>query len=298
MKSFLVILMIITSFSLTLAGSNTKVIKPKNAASKIEILISGKSRTYYPIDFNHSTIVNVKGPGTLKIITRERIQSQNPLDYTINYSLNGQKKINVNFTNVASDTKAAFADTKLGYPGTAGIFSIELVRGENTIEFWRNNENPVIDARFVFTELKEKKITWVSMSPISQNEPVSLVTNEEALTYYRYSEKKPLKIKVTGPTTLKVLNRIENHYQMKGRIDYRVQVKEDDAVKNTYQLSSVRSDVTLYKKEAGRTPGKANEIIISVPGGTHIYEVSPLDKDKNSILARILFPKKDVKLKE
>ncbi len=66
------------------------------------------------------------------------------------------------------------------------------------------------------------------------------------------SSKKPLKIKITGPTTLRVFNRVENHYQMKGRIDYRLQVKEDGKVKNTYQLSSVRSDVTVYKKNCGR----------------------------------------------
>ncbi len=46
------------------------------------------------------------------------------------------------------------------------------------------------------------------------------------------------------------------------------------------------------------TPGKAKEILITVPGGTHVYEILPLDKDKDSILGKVLFPKKDVKLKE
>ena len=281
-----------------MAGSNSKVIKPKNASSKTKIIIWGKSRIYYPLTFDHSTIVTIKGPGKLKVITRERIQSQNPLDYVVYYSINGEQKNKIDFNNIYRDKKATFKDSKLGYPGRAGIFSIELGRGENTIEFWRSNEKPLIDARFLFTESKEKKIKWVSMSPLFPNEPVSLVTNEEVYTYYRYTETRPLRVKVTGPTTLRVLNRIENHYQMKGRINYRIEVKEDKTVKNTYQLNSVRSDVTVYKKGCGKTPGKANEIIITVPGGTHLYQISPLDKDKNSILARILFPKKDVKLKE
>ncbi|MCW8816759.1 MAG: hypothetical protein OQK52_02655 [Ignavibacteriaceae bacterium] len=298
MKSLFIVFIFIAFSFLTLAGSNTKVIKPKNAASKTMIIIWGKARTYYPLNYNHSTIVSVKGPGTLKVLTRERIQSQNSLDYTVYYSINGEQKNKVNFNNIYRDKKASFKDSKLGFPGRAGIFSIELGRGENTIEFWRGNEKPLIDSRFLFTETKEKKIKWVSMSPLFPNEPVSLVTNEEVYTYYRYTETKPLRVKVTGPTTLRVLNRIENHYQMKGRIIYRIQVKEDKAVMNTYQLSSVRSDVTVYKKGCGKTPGKANEIVISVPGGTHLYQIRPLDKDKNSILARILFPKNDVKLKE
>ena len=298
MKSLLIIFLVFASTFTALAGSNTKVLKPKNATSKTTIIIWGKNRTYYPLTFNHPAIVTVEGPGTLKIITRERIQLTKPQDYSIYYSVNGTQKNNVDFSNVNKDSKASFKDKKLGFPGTAGIFSIELGRGENTIEFWRNNEKLLVDARFLFTPLREKKIKWVSMSPLFPNEPVALVTNEEVYTYYRFTENKPLKIKVTGPTTLRILNRIENHYQMKGRINYRLQVKEDKKVKNTYQLSSVRSDVTFYKKRCGKTPGKANEIIITVPGGTHFYEISPLDKDKSSNLARILFPKKDVRLKE
>lgn len=298
MKLIFILLLIITSSFLTLAGSNTKVIKPQNATSKTTMIIWGKNRTYYPLTYNHSTIINAKGPGTLKIITRQRIQSPGPKDYSIYYSVNGEPKITVNFNNVRRDGKSSFLNKELGHPGTAGIFLIELARGENTIELWRRSEKPLIDARYLFTAINEKKINWISMSPLFPNEPVSLVTNEEVYTYYRFNENKPLKIKVAGPTTLRILNRIENHYQMKGRINYRIQVKEDKEVKNTYQLSSVRSDVTVYKKKCGRTPGKANEIIITVPGGTHRYEIIPLDKDKNSMLARILFPKKDVKIKE
>jgi len=186
----------------------------------------------------------------------------------------------------------------LGFPGTGESFVIELNRGDNTIELWCQTERPKIFVRFLFNEIKEKKIDWISISPSFPNDPVSLVTNEEVATYYRFSLKKPLKIKITGPTTLRIFNRVENHYQMKGRIDYRLQVKEDGKVKNTYQLSSIRSDVTVYKKNCGRTPGKAKEILITVPGGTHVYEILPLDKDKDSILGKVLFPKKDIRLKE
>jgi hypothetical protein len=81
---------------------------------------------------------------------------------------------------------------------------------------------------------------------------------------------------------------------MKGKINYRIEVKEDKKVKNTYMLCTDPSDVTKYKKDGKKTPGKANEIVISVPSGTHTYEIFTLDKC--SVVARILFPKKDIKL--
>ena len=101
-----------------------------------------------------------------------------------------------------------------------------------------------------------------------------------------------------GPTQLRVLTRIENHYHMKGRIHYRVQVKEDSRIVNTYQLSSRRSEITMYRENTELIPGKACEFVINVPKGKHIYEVTPLDKDKSTVLGRILFPEKDVSNEE
>ncbi len=300
MKLVFVIFSLLIPFTLVLGNPKTKVLKPKNVESKISIIISGKNRTYYPLIFKDATILSAKGPGTLKIITRAQFDSQTSKSfrYSIFYSINGNKKVKVDFNDSKPDSKAKFKDKSFGVPGNGESIVIQLNRGDNTIELWYQSEKLKIIGRFLFTETKEKKIDWVSLSPSFPNEPVSIVTNEEVATYYRFSTNKPLKIKITGPTTLRVFNRIENHYQMKGRIDYRLQVKEDGKVKNTYQLSSVRSDVTVYKKNCGRTPGKAKEVLITVPGGTHIYEILPLDKDKDSILGKVLFPKKDVKLKE
>lgn len=300
MKIVFVIFSLLLPFTLVLGNPKTKVLKPKDVESKISVVISGKNRTYYPLLFKDPTVVFAKGPGTLKIITRAQFDSQTPKspDYSIFYSINGNTKAKVDFNYIKPDGKVIFKDKSLGFPGTGESIVIELNRGDNTIELWYESEKPKIIARFLFTEAKEKKIDWVSLSPSFPNEPVSLVTNEEVVTYYRFSLKKPLKIKITGPTTLRVFNRVENHYQMKGRIDYRLQIKEDGKVKNTYQLSSVRSEVSVYKKSCGRTPGKAKEVLITVPGGTHVYEILPLDKDKDFILGKVLFPKKDVKLKE
>jgi hypothetical protein len=280
--------------------SQTKIIKPKNIVSKVSIIVSGKSRTYYLLTNDNATVLSVKGPGKLKIITRGQFNSSNNeyWNYSVIYRIDGTKKIKVVFNKVRRDANAEFKGVSLGIPAAGENIYIDFARGEHTIELWSESANPKIHARFIFTEGKEKKINWIPLSPLFPNEPVSLVTNEDVVSYYRFSSKKPLKIRITGPTTLKILNRLEASYKMKGIINYRIQVKEDKVLKNTYMLNCIGSDVTSYKKPCGKIPGKANEIVINVPGGTHLYEMIPLDKDKNTVLARILFPKQDVKLEE
>lgn len=278
--------------------SKTKVLVPKNARSSIKISISEKNLKYYPLSNEEATILSVRGPGKLKIITRGHItdEQKKSLDYFIYYRINGGRKVKIEFSNVNADKNASFKSNLVGFPSIGENVIIELSRGENTIEIWNGSFKPKIYTRSLFNEIKEKKIDWVKISPMHPNEPVGLVSGENVISYFRYSSSKSLKIKITGPTVLRVLNRFEFDYKMKGRINYRIEVKEDKKLINTYMLSASRSEVTVYKNDGKRIPGKANEIVINVPSGTHKYEIIPLDN--YTVLARILFPRKDIKLEE
>lgn len=300
LSNYLLILILLLPAELISAEPKTKVLYPRNTVAKVSIVISGKSKNYYRLPSKDPAIIIAKGPGRLKIITRGQFHSviNKSINYTVFYRIDGAEKIEENFNNVKLDINTSFKDKSLGFPAVRKEIIIELSRGEHTIEFWKGKDNPDVNCRFLFTGVKEKKIEWLSISPMFPNEPVSLVTNEDVLSYYRFSEKKPLRIKITGPTVLRMLSRIEHDYQMKGRINYRIQVKEGKIIKNTYMLNSVSSEVTFYKKKCGTVPGKANEIVIIVPAGVHSYEIIPIDEDKKTILARVLFPKNDIKLEE
>ena len=294
--SFLLMLLVFAANPVSFGTPKTKVLIPKNANGSVSVIVSGKSYKYYPLSKDEALVLTTRGPGKLKVITRCQLmnKNQNNMDYIVYYRINGGSKIEADFNNVKVDEKSELKDASTGTLTIGENILIELSRGENTIEIWSGSENIKIITRSLFTEIKEKKIDWISISPMYPNEPVSLVTNEDVVSYYRYYSGKPLKIKVTGPTTLRVLNRVEFDYKMKGRLNYRVEVREDKRLKNTYMLCSDRSDVTKYKSEKKKTPGKANEIVINVPSGTHIYEIVTLDK--YLILGRILFPKKDISL--
>lgn len=295
-KLFLIVLLILTASLLTFGAPKTKVLVPKNANGSVSLIVSGKSYKYYPLSNDEAVVLTTRGPGKLKIITRCQLinSNVNNVDYNVYYRINGGSKIKVDFNNVRDDDKSEFKDASKGSPTIGENILIELSRGENSIEIWSGSGHLKILTRSLFTETKEKKVDWVSLSPMYPNQPVSLVTNEDVVTYYRLSASKPLKVRVTGPTTLRVLNRIEFDYKMKGLLNYRVEIREDKKLKNTFMLCANASDITRYRKEKKKTPGKAKEIVINVPSGTHIYEIITLDNYQ--ILGRILFPKTDIKL--
>ncbi len=300
-NSLLIILLFVFTFTGALAqsGKKSRSLKPSNYIKRVTTVISEKSRNYYSLSEKEAAVITVQGPGKLRVITRGRFTSTlgNKINYQINYVVNGGEQEQTKISKVEPSKKANYKNEKLGKPGQSRDFEIELGRGYHNIEFKLENKNTLVAARYIFIPGKAKKQEWISFSPIQPAHHVELISREESISYYRFSPEEPLKVQVNGPTELRILTRIEYHYQMKGRINYRLQVKENDKIINSYQLSSRRSEIAIYKQDKDLIPGKAREFVIKVPEGRHTYEIIPLDKDKSNMLGRILLPKKDVKLK-
>jgi hypothetical protein len=299
-KIFVLLIMIILVYSATLAQSSykTRMLKPENFQNKVTLVISDKNRSYYSLSSEEPSVINVQGPGKLRVLTRGRFGTKEieKIQYEVLYSVDGVEQSSKKMSSDVRAKNATYTIRSMGTPGQSIAFEIVLSQGHHTVELKIADKNIEVDARYLFTPTKEKKRDWMAFCPMRPSEPVELISREESVSYYRFSGEKPLKVEIIGPTELRVLTRIENHYKMKGRVQYRVQVKEDGIVKNTYQLSSMHSEVAQYERDNELIPGKACEFIIDVPKGKHIYEVFPLDEDKKTLLGRLLLPKNDVKL--
>jgi hypothetical protein len=278
--------------------SKTRYFKPTNYCERVIIKVAENNRYYYMLSHDTVSIISATGPGKLKIITRPiyKAGQQETAKYELNYILNGGTPDKLHVSNGKPSTKDTFEDSQKGIPGQPGEFEIELGRGNHTIEFLVSNSKFPVCARYIFTPARGKNLDWISFSPLRPSEPVELITRESSVLYYRFSKEKPLSIELTGPTEIRVMTRAENHYKMRGKINYRIQVKENDLVMNTYQLTSERSEVTAYADDKTLVPGKACEFVITVPKGRHLYEVLVLEDDESTVLGRLLIPKEAVKL--
>jgi hypothetical protein len=271
-------------------------LKPKDASNGIAVISMGKNRTYYPLSSKRSSIVPVKGPGELRILTRARFvqRGKGELDYRIIYKVDGADEHTLDVEGVTRSEDAMYKDGTLGVPGDSKDLVIKIGRGYHSIELVLRDSLPMVSARYLFAPSKQKKAKWVALSPLAPSEPVDLFAGEETAHYYRFSKEKPLKIEIIGPTDLRVLTRVENSFDMKGRANYRIQIRQSGQVVQSFQLSSRRSETTTYKNNSKLVPGKAREIVFAVPKGKQQYEIIPLDK--GALLGQIMFPQKDTKL--
>lgn len=299
-KIYLILILFCWFGSTAMAQSNasSRYLKPTNYKKKVTIRVDDKSRSYYALSADKQSVINLQGPGTLRVMTRGQLKSgeTNDREYAINYVVDGGAKKVVKVSSVRPSDRAYYTDIETLVPGQLKDFEIDLGRGHHNIAFKNTDQKIPVAARYKFIPAKVKKQEWIAFCPKRPSEPVDLISGESTVNYYRFSNEKTLKVEINGPTELRVLTRLEYHYQMKGRIHYRLQVRENDDVINTYQLSSRRSEVAIYKDNVELIPGKACEFVIDVPKGRHTYEIVPLDKDKNTLLGRFLIPEKDVKL--
>lgn len=300
LKGLYLPLLLLFCYNGGLLAQNQQVrsLKPTNYQKRIAVINAGKTRSYYALDKTEASLITVRGPGILRVLTRCQFETneEESLKYEVFYTVDGAELQKEKISSAKPSKEASYKNSELGMPGQLKDFEIELSRGYHSIEFVIPEISKQVALRYMFTPVKEKKQEWISFCAMRPSEPVDLISKESTVNYYRFSNEKPLKVEVIGPTELRVLTRIENHYQMKGRIHYRIQVKEHQETINTYQLSSRTSEVAVYKDDKDLIPGKACEFVIDVPKGKHSYEIVPLDKDKNTILGRFLLPLKDVNL--
>lgn len=293
----LMVLALVLIFAFNLAQAKSKSVKPVKNKKLAKILIDKKQATYYMLSSSKQTVLSIDGPGELRVLSRALLM-ENRKSYTIYYEIDGTESGKITVNNASSDSKAIFIDNPIPELSKLNKAKIKIGTGYHTIKLKLDKSSADVIAKFSFNQKKSKKHKWIEFQPTNKCETVSLIVNESPVSYLRFTKSNPMKITINGPTDLKVLTRNENNYEMRGRINYRISVKEDGKVLNTYLISTERSETAVYKDNDKLVPGKAKDFIIKVPKGKHTYEITPLDNEKSTLLGKILIPQKSANITE
>lgn len=278
------------------AAADYHFITPYAFDEKMDVHIAGKTRPYYVLSDGKTVQVKVKGPTRLRVVSRAALETgQDSIDYNFVARREGaQKTISFKHRSRLFDNGSLPGDGG-GAVTASRTRVIDVPRGEQVYIFSvpRNSKQTVL-LRFA-RESNEfgQGDKVVAMTPISYTTRVDIVTREEASAYYRVGGKDKVLLKLIGPATLKVLNRIEFDQNMNGRQKWRVQVVEDGRIRATHSFSAKQSQVTSYRETSPYVASRAEAFFIEVPDGTHEYEFR-LPDNHRSVLFRYLLPEKQL----
>ncbi len=278
------------------AAAEYRYLTPYAFDEKSEIQISGKTRAYYVLNGNNTIQVKVKGPTRLRILSRAVLEAdQDSADYRYVAKRDGAKKsIPVRHRSRIFENGSISGESSGSFTSSRSRI-IDVPRGEQVYTFSlpRNSKQTVL-LRFA-RESKEfaEGDKVVAMTPISYTTRVDITTREETSAYYRVGGSDKAMLKLIGPATLKVLNRIEFDQNMSGRQKWRVQIIEDGKIKATHSFSAKQSQVTSYRESAPYVPSRAETFFVEVPEGEHEYEFR-LPDNHRTVLFRYLLPEKQL----
>jgi hypothetical protein len=290
----IILLALIAAFvSIALATSGFRYHKPSSFDKDQQLVISGKTRHYFILEGEAEIAVAVDGPSKLKVMSRLAMaQGADSGDYSLEYLLDDTKNAKQISHKTAPSIKAGYADKRAASIGLLRTHVLDVPRGKHTYKF----RLPQGAAQTVFMRFSQQTNEFtdgtpvIAMTPFEFTSSVDLVTKEESYTYYRVSEKDRIVLKLVGPSTLKVLSRIEYDSNMQGKQKWKVQVLEDGAVKSVYNLSSTKSDINTYRETTNLVPSRAETFYVEIPSGEHVYELKLPENHRSSIF-RFLMPK-------
>ena len=273
-----------------------KSFRPEKSPSSTKVLVMGKRLTYHPLKKGEEIYVTIEGPTRLRVLTRIEFgkETGGEKSYYLRYERDDGKKGKFRRVTTASHT-AVLADDQSIHLGSSRSIYLKVPAGKHTYRFYVGSKSSYrLYLRFYerTTEVSTKSDN-VAFTPLNFTQSVPLIVKEEEVSYYRVGDNDSLTLSVIGPTTIKVLARLEFSPAMFSDQKFRVHVLEDGNEKRIYSLRSKPSEVAEYGVMSENVPGKGAVFFIEVPRGKHDYRFEILDNGRNALL-RFFIPREDL----
>ena len=273
-----------------------KSFRPVRSPSSVKVLVMGKRLTYHPLVKGEDIYVTVEGPTRLRVLTRIEFgqETGGEKSYYLRYERDDGKKGKFRRVATASHT-AVLANDQSIHLGSSRSIYLKVPDGKHTYRFYVGSKSSYrLYLRFYERTIElDTKSDNVAFTPVNFTQSVPLIVKEEEVSYYRVGEADSLTLSVIGPTTIKVLARLEFDPTMFSDQKFRVRVLEDSNEKRVFPLRSKPSEIAEYGVMSEKVPGKGAVFFIEVPRGKHDYRFEILDNGRSALL-RFFIPREDL----
>ena len=278
----------LTGFLLFSTETDARLIRPDVGPEPEQLTISGHSRNYYKLDTDQTVRFQLEGPQRVRVITRVVLPADDSeRSYRVEYQMDSQTPRQFDTDTEVSPVVRHAAIPELAFGKSRSIY-LTVPEGSHTYKFYLpDGSDDSVYLRMIAAKMEQTDANdpeMVQLRPEGGAEKTVLQYKDISLTYYAITDRKSAEVSVLGPTSLQVLSRLQFEYWMEGEVSYRIQVLEDGLVQGTYQLSSERSETTVYRDDGERIPGKWRRFEIDVPEGRHTYIFRMADGEYSALI--------------
>jgi len=277
--------------SLRAGGRKTVRLVPTDGRA-VTLLVGDKKSEYYLLGNKAPIRLQVDGPGKLTVTSRLKLPAGET--GSRRYSVRAKEGNNTVKMHTTQTEKSSAVFSSSGEPaGKSRKFTIKIPEGSFTYAFYLEDTEGDAALRFTFQGSKRtgKRVT---IEPLSYDRVVTATVNEKLLAYYVSSDKHRVKLRVVGPTKVRVTTRLNFTEKMKGSQKFSVVVSEKGAVVLARPLQTTKSVGLSYREWKEVVPGKAMSFSFDVPGGEHVYTFGLDQTLASAVSLRFFIPKDDL----
>ncbi len=293
-------LLVIQGLSVTLTEAQNgfvwKSFKPDKSPKPVKALVMGKRLNYYPLEKGEEIFVTLEGPTQLRVLSRIEFGTDfgGEKSYYLRCEREYGKTSRFRRVTTASATATLAYDPAIHLGASRSVY-LKVPAGRHTYRFYVGSKSTYR----LYLRFYERKVALqtesetIALTPSQFSTEIPLVVNEEQVSYYRVGHQDSLTLNVIGPTSVKVLARLEFDPTMFADQKFRIRVLEDGNEKQVYPLRSAPSEVAQYLEMSETVVGKGAKFFIEVPRGKHEYQFEIIDNGRN-VLLRFYLPVKDM----
>jgi poly-gamma-glutamate system protein len=297
--ALLVVGSIFLSNNPTQAADQWVKIKPKEDLGEMCLQSQSQQYSYLVLDPEAPVEFKVHGPSRVKLICRH---IQGPDDssrqaFTVTIDLDGAEILRKTFQS-KTNTQVSVCNED-GQVSSLRRTYIDIPKGSHRIQIRGNSSGKGQTVCRLFRDNKRKTSGTVPFAPEGYQELATLqFESGKQSTYYRFGASTPLTFTVSGPTTLQLFTRLDFRQGMLGSQKYALEILCDGVSWQKFHYDVSQLPNAFYPDHRGLLPGTRKKIKISVPDGTHHYEVRCVRPENCGISAQIRIPKKDLEQRQ
>ena len=292
------VLLLASLVAATTAEAETKWTQARHAESADQICLSSSGRrfTYEQLKSDEPVIYEVIGPRRLKLVSRyvagdgEEAGGQR---YTVIVRLDDREVLRKTFR-ATPHPDVSLCGRQAAVSGLRRAY-LDLPKGHHRIAVTATTAGTGRIASRLFRESRTPSTRTVPFAPEQYSAVATLQFESGAQsTYYLFDLASPLGFTLSGPATLHLYTRLDFDKTMNGSQEYSLEVMRDGASLRTYHFHTDKNDAAFYPDRPDLVAGQRKKLTLSVPSGTHRFEVRCLRPETCCIAAQLRLPRKDL----